>query len=128
VTRNSALSFLIAFSFAWAAPITCFFGRRGRLRVSRRFAQLSRLSAIGSMHKTSTAVGSLLSHITVRAGSSLGPVREVDTPPLSNGPFLRHQQTSVIRRHVEDFIDFMTAQVDPIDALGEFPNKSHSHD
>jgi hypothetical protein len=46
---------------------------------------------------------------------------------LSNGPFLRHQQTSVSRRHVEDLIDLMTAQVNPIDGFGELPNQSHSH-
>src|SRR5215470_15623086 len=85
------------------------------------------IAAPWRMTKTSTAIGSLLSHLVVRAGSSLDPVGEVGTPPLSNGPFLRHQQTSVSRRRVEDLIDVVTAQVDPIDAVGKFPNQSHSH-
>jgi hypothetical protein len=77
---------------------------------------------------TLTAIGSLISQSNVRAGSSLSPVREVSRSPLSNGPILGHQKMSVFRRHVEHFINFVTAQVNPIDALGEFPNKPDPHD
>jgi hypothetical protein len=98
------------------------------VRATEAFKPALTVCVIGAVQETSTAVGSLLPQPTVRAGSPLSPVREVGRPPLSNGPFLRHQQTSVFRRHVEDFIDFVTAQVNPIDGLGEFPNKSHSHD
>jgi hypothetical protein len=78
--------------------------------------------------ETSTAIGSPVSHSIVSAGSSLSPVREVGRSPLSNGPLLRHQQTSVSRRHLEHFIDFMTAQVNPVDGVGEFPSEPHTHD
>jgi hypothetical protein len=55
-------------------------------------------------------------------------VREVGGSPLSNGPLLRHQQSSVSRRHVEHLIDFVTAQINPIDGVGEFSSESDPHD
>jgi hypothetical protein len=78
--------------------------------------------------KTSTAIGSQVSHHTVRAGSALSAVREVGGSPLGNGPLLRHQQTTVSRRYVEHLIDLMTAQVNAIDGVGEFPSESNPHD
>jgi hypothetical protein len=64
----------------------------------------------------------------MRAGSALSRVREVGGSPLGDGPLLGHQQTSLSRRYVEDLINFMTAQVNPIDAIGEFPSESNPHD
>ena len=55
-------------------------------------------------------------------------MREVGRSPLSYGPFLRQQQTSVSRRHVEHFIDFVPAQIDPVNVFGEFTNEPDSHD
>jgi hypothetical protein len=48
--------------------------------------------------------------------------------PLSDGPFLGHQQSSVFCRDIEHFIDFVTAEVNAIDEVREFPGESHPHD
>jgi len=55
-------------------------------------------------------------------------MRDVRGSPLSNGPFFRNQQASVSRRNVEHFTDLVTAQIDPIDVFGEFPNQPDLHD
>ena len=53
---------------------------------------------------------------------------QVGRSSLSNGPLFRHQQTTFSRRHVEHLIDFVTAQVNPIDGIGEFSSESDPHD
>jgi hypothetical protein len=82
--------------------------------------------AVVSMGR-SIAIGSHVSHLTVRAGSALRRMGEVSRSSFSNRPLLSHQQTSVFRRQVEHLIDLMAVQVNSIDDLGKFPSESNPH-
>jgi hypothetical protein len=93
----------------------------------RRTEPFRRERAFLLRQKTSAAIGSHVSRTNVRARSALGRVWEVGRSPFSNRPLLSHQQTSVSRRYIEDFVDLMTVKVHSIDDVGEFSSEPDPH-